>query len=186
MILYIHGFGSSAFSTKAKLLKQYFGEENILIPSLPYIPNLAVDTLEQIIKIFPNINLIGASLGGYYSIYLADKYNLKSVVINPTINPHLTLKQAVPQGISYYDNSRYDFKESYLNELENMRVKNPNLEKSYLFVQGGDEVLDSKESLKYFKGGNILFEKGGNHGFENFETKIDIIDKFFNGIQGRS
>jgi len=178
MILYIHGFGSSAFSTKAKMLKDYFGDSGVLIPSLSHIPNLAIDTLEQIIKVIPNISLIGSSLGGYYAIYLSKKYNLKAVLINPAINPDITLKQALPQGINYYDNSKYDFHDGYLDELVEMRVEKPNLENLYLLVQSGDEVLDPDESLKYFKGGNILFEKGGNHGFKNFETKIKIIEKF--------
>jgi len=182
MILYIHGFGSSAFSIKAKLLKKYFGDTNIFIPSLPYIPNLAIDTLEQIIKIFPNIQIIGSSLGGYYANYLANKYNLKAVLINPAMNPDVTLKKAVPLGISYYDNSRHDFHQSYLDELRYFKVDKPNLKNIYLFVQGGDEVLNPNDSLNYFKGGNILFEKGGNHGFKNFETKLEIIQKFFNQV----
>lgn len=179
MVLYIHGFGSSAFSLKAKQLKKYFGETDIFIPSLPYIPNLALDSLEQIVKIFPNINLIGSSLGGYYAIYLSQKYNLKSVLINPAITPHISLKKAIPKGISYYDNSRYDFKTEYLDELLKMKIEKPNLKNYLTLLQDGDEVLNFQDSMNYFKGGNILLEKGGNHGYENFESKLKMIDNFF-------
>ena len=48
MIIYIHGFASCGFGSKAQKFKEYFEDEIITI-SLPTIPNLAIDTLEQII-----------------------------------------------------------------------------------------------------------------------------------------
>ncbi|MCG3720375.1 esterase, partial [Aliarcobacter butzleri] len=86
MIIYIHGFASCGFGSKAQKFKEYFEEEIITI-SLPTIPNLAIDTLEQIIEFSlnkdENVYLIGSSLGGFYSLYLANKYDLKAVLINP-------------------------------------------------------------------------------------------------------
>ena len=35
------------------------------------------------------ISLIGSSLGGFYAAYLAEKYKLKSVLINPVVSSHL-------------------------------------------------------------------------------------------------
>ena len=49
MIIYIHGFASSGFGSKPQKFKEYFEDEIITI-SLPTIPNLAIDTLEQIIE----------------------------------------------------------------------------------------------------------------------------------------
>ena len=90
MIIYIHGFASCGFGSKAQKFKEYFEEEIITI-SLPTIPNLAIDTLEQIIEFSlnkdENVYLIGSSLVGFYSLYLANKYDLKAVLINPAVNP---------------------------------------------------------------------------------------------------
>ena len=44
MIIYIHGFGSNSFSTKAQILKKHFGQKNLIIPNLTYIPDLAINT----------------------------------------------------------------------------------------------------------------------------------------------
>jgi hypothetical protein len=179
MILYIHGFGSSAFSKKSKLLKDYFGEERIFSPSLPYIPKLSVDTLEQFIKIYGDVKIIGASLGGYYATYLSSKYDLPAVIINPVIDAKKILKRAVPTGISYYDNTTHQFLPQYLEDLERFEISKPNLEKSLVLLQKGDEVLDYREAERFFKGGKIIIEEAGNHGFENFETKLKTIEEFF-------
>ena len=76
MIIYIHGFASSGFGTKPQKFKEYFEDEVITI-SLPTIPNLAIDTLEQIIEAFlskeEDVYLIGSSLGGFYALFLANK-----------------------------------------------------------------------------------------------------------------
>lgn len=57
-------------------------------------------------KDFYNITLIGSSLGGFYSIYLAQKYNLKAILINPSIESHKTLKTYVGEHTNF-DGSKY-------------------------------------------------------------------------------
>ena len=82
MIIYIHGFGSSGEASKAKMLRAYCQENKIrfIAPSLPTIPDLAIKTLSELIESYQDnepVHLMGSSLGGYYSLYLSDKYNLK-------------------------------------------------------------------------------------------------------------
>ena len=119
-------------------------------------------------------------MGGYYAIHLATKFNLKAVLINPAVKPFERLKEAIPQGISYYDNSRYDFKEEYLEQLKNMKVEKPNLSNFLTMLQLGDEVINPKEAIEYFKNGNLIIEENGNHSFVNFESKIQVIKDFLN------
>jgi len=180
MILYIHGFGSSGSSGKAELFRDYFNSKNIkfLAPSLPYIPKLAIDTLEDIIKNCNNIKLIGSSLGGFYSIYLANKYNLKAVLINPSINPDITLEKAVPQATNYYDLSRFDWSYEYINMLKRFKVEPKEQKNFMLLLQKGDEVLDYKEALNLLPNSNIILEDGGNHSFEGIERYFDSVNSF--------
>ena len=181
-ILYIHGFGSSSFGAKSKVVKNYFGSSNVFSPSLSYVPNLAIDTLEQVIDFCPNIGgIIGSSLGGYYAIYLSHKFNIKSVLINPAIRPYDILRRAIPKGINYYDNSFFEFKTQYLDFLKEIEIANPDISKFLVLLQKGDEVLDYREALENFQNGNIILEEGGNHSFENFESKLPAIRSFFNG-----
>jgi predicted esterase YcpF (UPF0227 family) len=178
MILYIHGFGSSAFGIKADILKKRYGK-GVFIPTLSHIPNLAIDTLSQTVESFGVDKVIGSSLGGFYALYLSKKYGTKSVLINPAITPHITLRQAIPQGINYYDNSRYDFREEYLQELEKMSVGDYSRDKILLLLQKGDEVLPWRESREALPDVEAIIEDGGDHGFQNFESKLLLIEKFF-------
>ena len=86
MTIYIHGFGGSGEGVKAKLFREYFKDkkEGFIAPSLSYIPELVIKTLEELIESYnSDVTLIGSSLGGYYAIYLSQKYSLKTVLLNP-------------------------------------------------------------------------------------------------------
>ena len=78
MILFIHGFSSHGYGGKAKMLRSYFSdkEEDFIAPSLSYVPELAIQTLEELISVCNDVKLIGSSLGGYYAMYLAEKYSI--------------------------------------------------------------------------------------------------------------
>ena len=70
MIIYIHGFGGSGQGSKAKLLCEYFKsiEEDFIAPSLSYVPELAISTLQELIESYHGeVYLIGSSLGGFYA-----------------------------------------------------------------------------------------------------------------------
>ncbi|PIF03457.1 MAG: esterase, partial [Arcobacter sp.] len=91
MIIYIHGTKTCGLDSNAALFKEYF-EDEVLTPTFSYVPSLAVDTLEQLIEMFLNkgekVGLVGTSMGGYYCMYLANKYDIKAVLINPAIIPY--------------------------------------------------------------------------------------------------
>ncbi|AFL67384.1 YqiA/YcfP family alpha/beta fold hydrolase [Sulfurospirillum barnesii] len=183
MIIYIHGFGSSGEASKAKLLRAYCQENKIrfIAPSLPTIPDLAIKTLSELIESYQDsepVYLIGASLGGYYALYLGDKYALKTVLINPAINAPETLERAIGHGVNYYDNSSYEWNESHLEMLESYEIEEPNVENILLLLQKGDEVLDYEEALDVLEGAKLILEEGGTHGFEGLERHFESIKRF--------
>jgi predicted esterase YcpF (UPF0227 family) len=186
LIIYIHGFGSSAYGSKSQILKEYYRSLNIdfLAPSLPTIPFLAIENLKELIihnqKYYENICLIGSSLGGFYSIYLSNLFNLEAVLINPAINPDTKLAEALGFAINYHDLSKFEWTQNHLNMLKEYKVDTH--EKIMLLVQKADEVLNPNEAIKkfdYLKKENLIIEDGGNHSFKNIESKFDIINKFF-------
>jgi len=181
MILYIHGFGSSGFGGKASLMRKKVGD-SVLAPSLSPIPKLALDTLEQIIQLAlkhkEKVGLIGSSLGGYYAAYLADKYNLKAVLINPSIRPYNTLAKYIGLNHSYFDFSNYEFTQKHINALKDYEVINPKVENFMLLLQTGDTVLDYKQAEQKFLGANIIIKEGGSHSYDGFENKVDLIKEF--------
>jgi predicted esterase YcpF (UPF0227 family) len=181
MTIYIHGFGGNGNGSKAKAFREYFNsiKEPFIAPSLSYIPDLAIATLEELIESYhKDVFLIGSSLGGYYTIYLAQKYNLKAVLINPSINPHITLQRAIPQAPSFYDNSLYEWNQSHIEMLKKYRTQVAYQRNFKLFLQKGDELLDYKEALKYLPNANVVTEEGGTHSFDGIERYFEAIMEF--------
>ncbi len=183
MIIYIHGFASSGFGGKATLFKKYYGD-GIYCPTLSHIPKLALDTLDQLIQMQlknnETIHLIGSSLGGFYSIYLANKYNLKAVLINPAIFPYKTLDK-IGQATHYFDMSTFEVTQGHLEFLTNLDVKLPNNERNFfLLLQKGDETLNYEEAVLKLENSKMIIEEGGTHSFEGIERYFKDIDSFFN------
>ena len=183
MILYIHGFASSGLGIKASLFRKYYKDNNkkFLAPSLSFIPDLTIQTLEEIIENFDkDISLIGSSLGGYYSIYLANKYNLKAVLINPSTKPWESLKKVLGKAYSYYDKeSGFFWEEKHIDMLLKYKVDNPKKDNLFTLLQTGDETLDYKIAKKYLDGSKMVIEEGGSHSFDGIDRYFKEIDQFF-------
>ncbi|NQY92929.1 MAG: esterase [Campylobacteraceae bacterium] len=183
MIIYIHGFASSGFGGKATLFKKHYADD-IFCPTLSHIPALAINTLEQLIQIHlknnEKIHLIGSSLGGFYAIYLANKYNLKAVLINPAIFPYKTLDK-IGMVTHYFDMSTFEVTKTHLDFLKSLETSFLTDEKNFmLLLQKGDETLDYEEAVLKLSNANVIIEEGGNHTFEGIERYFETIDCFFN------
>ncbi len=181
MVLYIHGFASSGEGLKANLFRKYYHDKKIpfLAPSLSFIPALALSTLEEIIQNCKNVKLIGSSLGGYYALYLAHKYDTKAVLINPSIDPQKTLRRVLGRNASFYDKqSGFFWDESHVQSLKRFKVEQPPLERILLLLQKGDETLDYREALTFLNGAQTILEEGGSHTFEGIECHFKRIEEF--------
>ncbi|HIC77837.1 MAG TPA: esterase [Sulfurovum sp.] len=183
MIIYIHGFGSSGKGGKALEFRKYFESINepFIAPSLSYVPELAMDTLEQLVKSYENVTLIGSSLGGYYSIYLAEKYGLKAVLINPSVASFKTLKRAIDltgYAKNFYDGSEFSWQESYVEMLQGYEVETIVSKDYLLLLQTGDDVLNYKDAVAKVPNATMIIEEGGTHSFEGIERYFDRIGEF--------
>ena len=181
LILYIHGFGSNASGKKARQFREFFKAkgEKFIAPSLPYIPDLAIATLEDIIENCEGeIKLIGSSLGGFYALYLSQKYQLKAVLINPAVQADITLQRAIGHGVSYYDDSKYEWNKSHVESLKKYRLTEIDQNSIMLLLQKGDEVLDYRDAQKLLSAAMMFVEEGGTHNFENIERYFPNIAEF--------
>lgn len=182
MILYIHGFGSSGQGGKSTQFRKYFKSQNMayIAPSLSYVPQLAMSTLEELIESYDDVKLIGSSLGGYYAMYLAEKYSLKVVLINPAMKSAKTLQSVInKQGMAYnyYDESYFEWNLSHIEMLKEYEVTNPQ-SKYLLMLQKGDEVLDYKDAIEKLPYAKHIVEEGGTHPFEGIERYFELIRDF--------
>ncbi len=189
-LIYIHGFNSSPESTKAKVLNQsldLLGMDisRCMVPDLAYEPEQAVSELIDLIETSQaqgeQVYLIGSSLGGFYATYLAEKYNLKAVLVNPAVRPYELLQDYLGPNKNIYTGEEYQITEQHMQQLKNLDVEIVDSPENYLLlVQTDDEVLDYKQATdKYWQSPNVI-EYGGNHSFDDFRSKLTVIGQFFN------
>ena len=183
MTIYIHGFGSSGQGGKAVQFREYFKSigEPFIAPSLSYVPELAMSTLEELISSYDDVTLVGSSLGGYYGIYLAEKYALKCVLINPAVQSSKTLKRAVDlAGVAknFYDDSSFSWNASHLDMLTKYAVDDVKNGEYLLLLQKGDDVLDYREAMVKIPDAVLILEEGGTHPFSAIERHFVEIRSF--------
>lgn len=198
-ILFIHGFNSSPLSIKAEQTRQYFyqhfPEINFVCPQLATSPIEAILQLEAIIegdkepsaKEYASNKkwfLIGSSLGGYFSSYLANKYQLLAVLINPAIKPFDLLEEYIGEQKNPYTGITYQVTAQHMLDLKTIEQNAPNFDdqqkNNYLvMVQTGDEVLDYQQAVEKYQHCRLIVEQGGDHSFIGFDKKLPIIADFF-------
>ncbi|QJD72112.1 YqiA/YcfP family alpha/beta fold hydrolase [Marinobacterium sp. LSUCC0821] len=182
--IYVHGFNSSPASFKAQLLIDYFAKQGwadrLDVPELPEYPQQAMALLESLVAAHSEVVLIGSSLGGFYTTYLTEKYSqARGVLINPAVAPHKLLVQLLGPNVNYYNGRKYDLTEEHLRQVESLYLSElSHPEKLFLLQQEGDETLDYRDAVHYYRKCEQIVQPGGNHGFENFDSMVPVILKF--------
>ncbi len=185
MIVYVHGFNSSPASTKARQLERRLGSigaaAQFRCPALPDLPSAAIALLEAEIADVPGdqVTLVGSSLGGYYSTWLAEKHGVRAVLVNPAVTPHEGLRAYLGPQKNLYTGEPYELTQRHLDELRDLFVATPTrMERYYLMVTTGDEVLDYREAVAKYAGAKQLVVQGSDHGFADVEAHLDSVLDF--------
>jgi predicted esterase YcpF (UPF0227 family) len=184
MLIYIHGFNSSPASHKAALLRQRLTalglESQFSCPELPHQPAAALELLQSEVMWYPRdrITLIGSSLGGYYATWLAEKFGVRAVLVNPATAPYADMRAYLGPQRNLYTGATYTLTEQHLRELEALRAVPTRLERYYLMVTTGDEVLDYRTAVRMYTGAKQLIVQGSDHGFADFGEHLDSVLQF--------
>ena len=181
-IIYVHGFNSSPASFKAGLLRKKLGslgkEADFSAPHLPHRPLEAIATLETEVRQAGSAALVGSSLGGFYATWLAEKYALKAVLVNPSVRPYESLREYVGPQKNLYTGVEYEFTARHLAELRELEMATITPDCYLLLVQTGDEVLDYREAVDKYRGARQIVVDGGDHAFSGFGDYLDLILRF--------
>jgi predicted esterase YcpF (UPF0227 family) len=181
MIVYIHGFRSAPSSEKARLLADRLAERGLAdafwCEQLPASPKASVLLIEEALARHPGApTLVGSSLGGYYATYLAEKHDLRAVLINPAVVAHLSLAQYLGPQSNVYTGEIFEFTQEHIAELEALEV--PRLakpERFWLLAETGDQVLDYRQAVEKYAGACQTIVEGGDHSFTRFPEYLDAI-----------
>lgn len=193
MILYLHGFASSGNATKAEILKTYIlnnpqsiKDKNFVSPDLPASPAEAIKLIDDVLQNNSDDNKIifGSSLGGFYALYFSVKYNLPAVLINPAVKPQIGMAQFIGLNKNYKTGEDFEFKESYLDELDSIYnfiiSNNINYKNLILMLAEDDSLLDYKKTLTFFNNQykGLILEKESGHEFYKFDINLPDVFKY--------
>jgi predicted esterase YcpF (UPF0227 family) len=187
MLIYIHGFNSSARSFKAALVRgrmvaRESGSE-FACPDLDHRPTRAIAQLEALLagEKSASVALIGSSLGGYYATYLAEQRGLRAALINPAVRPYEGLRAYLGPQRNLHTGMQYEFTEQHLAELRALETARITPEHYLLLMTTGDEVLDYRIAAAKYNGCEQVFVEGGDHGFSGFVDYVDRVLAFCGG-----
>lgn len=187
-LVYLHGFLSSPLSAKAQQtqswLKTFRPNIRYYCPQLSSYPGQARAVLDQLMVALAGqqVGLIGSSLGGFWATYLAEKHDLRAVLVNPAVRPQDRFTEFVGQPLkNYHSDDEYRLTSVDLEDLIAADVVEPQRSANYwVMLQTGDETLDYRQAAEKYTASKLLVEEGGNHTFEAFADWLpDIVDFLF-------
>jgi predicted esterase YcpF (UPF0227 family) len=177
MILYLHGFASCGDSNKTRLLKEHY--EDVLSPDIPVDPDEAISFLQKLIVDNEVSLMIGSSLGGFYAAYFAEKFQIKTVLLNPSTQPFITLAPYVGENTFFCSGKSFEWTRKHITKLFSYAISKNSIKAPVLvLLQKGDEVLDYTKAEALYEDYEVLVQEGGNHRFENLDEYIGVISEF--------
>jgi hypothetical protein len=180
LIVYLHGFNSSPQSHKAQVLGRYIEErgraQDYACPALPPLAGEATREIEKLVS--PGVCLVGSSLGGFYATYLAEKHDLRAVLINPAIEPHVGLRAYLGPQKNLHTGEPYVLTEAHLREWEKLYVPRITPRRYLLLVETGDEVLDYRQAVARYASAEQVVIEGGDHSLQSFPRHLPRILEF--------
>ena len=182
-ILYLHGFCSSPASWKARLLGDFLAARGLgdrfACPVLPPVPLAAVASAEAALSGGAGeTTLVGSSLGGYYAAWLAEKYGLRAVLVNPAVMAPELLAGLVGKHSNFHTGESFDFTNEHVAQLRLLETPQVTAERYLLLVETGDEVLDHRQALARYAGSRQIVIEGGDHSFLSFPRLLPQIVEF--------
>jgi predicted esterase YcpF (UPF0227 family) len=185
MFVYLHGFNSSPRSFKAQALAQRLAErgraDDFIAPALSHWPREAIATAAAVIDRHDarTVTLVGSSLGGHYATWLAERYGLRAVLVNPAIGPADLLAPALGPQRNLQSGVEYELTAEHLVQLRALDVGTiTRPERFLLVIATEDEVLDSRVAMARFPAARQIVHAGGDHGFADFTRHLDAVIDF--------
>lgn len=139
--------------------------------------DLVINQIES--SSFDRLVVIGSSLGGFYANYLAEKYRCKAVVLNPAVRAPRELAPHVGMMTSYDSDEPFDFRPEYIEQLQALQVEKITDPKRYFLIAAkGDELLDWREMVEFYKGAKQLVLEGSDHGIADYADHLPVVMSF--------
>lgn len=188
LLVYLHGFRSSPRSSKAVMTGQAVRALNNkderyewYCPQLLASPKESMNMVTQYIDASKadKVVVVGSSLGGFYTNYLAEKYDCIGIALNPAVRAARELEPHVGMMTAYDSDEPFDFRAEYIDELKALQVATiTRPERYFLIAAKGDELLDWQEMVDFYTGAKQLVLEGSDHGISNYSDHLPAVIGF--------
>jgi len=190
MIIYLHGFNSGPASHKAAWLREQLAPAVLFAPG--YEPHRAHEAVRDLRKFISRLRrenpaerrllLIGSSLGGFWAQYLAPEFGAAIVLINPSLQPDVSLARHVGQFRNEATGGKTILTADDVTELRGYRIEkcNPAIP-TLVLLDTDDEVLDYRVAEAAYRScGQTVVYPGGSHRFDHLPDAVPLIRKLYN------
>lgn len=182
-ILYLHGFGSSPASWKARVLADALAArglgDRMLCPFLSPVPDEAIRQAEAAIGGYDGpLAVAGSSLGGFYAAWLAEKYDLRAVLINPAVAAPVSLEKYLGTQTNLHTRESFEFTAEHIAQLRALQSAKVTPWRYLLMAETGDEVLDYRQAAARYAGCRQIVLPGGDHSFTRFPEYVGQLIEF--------
>jgi predicted esterase YcpF (UPF0227 family) len=148
------------------------------VPALHHRPAHAVAQIEEACAGVDasDLTLVGSSLGGFYATVMAERLGCRAALLNPAVHPHRHFERYLGPQKNLYTGEGFELTRSHIDDLAALdppAITRP--ERYWLFVETGDEVLDYREAVAFYKGALQEVVRGGDHALVSFPEHIPEI-----------
>lgn len=185
LLIYIHGFNSSALSFKAGLLRDHMARlgfaQHYACPELSDRPAQAMAQLEALIGPHDphGVTFVGSSLGGFYATSLVERFGARAVLVNSAVRPYELLASYIGPQKNLYTGANYEFTPTHIDGLRALEVDAVTPSRYLLITATGDEVLDYRAGVERYAGCEQIIVPGSDHGMGDFAGHLDRVVSFW-------
>jgi len=184
-LIYLHGFNSSGEGTTACELKKIYSE----LESISYDycnPDKAFKEinmfLENILKTEKEVILIGSSLGGFWANYFAQLFDLKCLLINPSLFPSNNLKKYLGENKNFTTGEIKTLTKENCNSYSKYEIEIKEKTFRNVIISINDEVINLKETIDLLSNSYIVLHPKEKHQFKDYNFLQKEIEKIINTI----
>lgn len=172
--LFIHGFASSGRSSKVEQLRRILGEE-VIAPSLTHRPRADYAHLEALVEEHHVRTVVGSSMGGFYAMALAQRFDERVVLVNPALRFVETARRYIGTHTVYDTGVTFEWTER---EIDELRKIDATVEEALDFASSNvtwanvlvllaekDEVLDARATAALLKWAKVVMDPVQDHRF---------------------
>lgn len=173
MLFYCHGFTSSGQSIKVHMMRKWFPDLEIIAPTLPVSPAETSGLIDHYFRQESCKMIMGTSLGGFYSLWAAVRYQVPAILINPALSPSKQLERHIGENQRLGTEDTFIWTHDHLRELQKMEedIEQGIITQSGLnfFLASDDELIDHSWIPEAFPfASRITFLDNALHRFSRF------------------